>query len=104
MRSTLIAVWLLGLAPPVMGQGASSDVSAEALTIRISADGVCHFLDISTPCNDLGSYLLSKHLAQNGHVHILVDRTSKYELIKSTLESLDRAGFKKVGFVNKDFQ
>ena len=104
MRTTLATTCLLALAQVAMGQSASSDANAEALTIRIAADGICHFLDTSTPCNNLGRYLLSKHLAQNGHVHVLVDRASKYQLVKATLKSLDRAGFKKVGFVNKDFQ
>jgi len=82
-----------------MAQNTSPDTHADVLTIRISEDGVCHFLDASTPCNQLGQHLLTKHLAQNGHVHIVVDRSSKYELVVATLESLDRTGFK-VGFVN----
>ena len=104
MRTTLATTCLLALAQVAMGQSVSSDANAEALTIRISADGVCHVLDTSTPCDELGRHLLSKHFAQNGHVHILVDRASKYELVATTLKSLDQAGFKKVGFVNKDFQ
>ena len=95
---------LLALAQMAKGQGVSSGMSTEDLIIRVSADGVCHFLRASTACNELGSYLLSRHLAQNGDIEILVDRASKYELIVSTLESLERAGFKKVGFLNKDFQ
>jgi biopolymer transport protein ExbD len=86
-----------------MGQSAPSDVNAEVLTIRISADGICHFLDVSKPCEQLGPFLLSKHLASNGHIHILVDRNSQYDLVARTLKSLDDAGFKKVGFLNKDF-
>ena len=103
MRNTLTSTCLLAFAQIAMGQSASSDANAEVLTIRISADGVCYFLDTSSPCDHLGRYLLSKHLAQNGHVHIAVDRTSKYEMVAATLKSLDDAGFKKVGFVNNDF-
>jgi len=80
-------------------QSASPDANADVLTVRISADGVCHFLDDSAPCEQLGKYLLTKHLAQNGHLHIAVDRTSKYELVAATLKSLEDTGFK-VGFVN----
>jgi len=47
------------------------------------------------------SSLLTKHLPQNGHIHIAVDRASKYELVVATLKSLDGTGFK-VGFVNYD--
>jgi hypothetical protein len=77
------------------------DEKTDVLTIRVSEDGVCHILDASTPCKQLGQYLVAKHLAENGHVHISVDRSSKYELVAATLESLDGMGFK-VGFVNYD--
>jgi biopolymer transport protein ExbD len=103
MRTTLTATCLLAFAQFAMGQSASPDANAEVLTIRISEDGVCHVLEVSTPCDQLGPYLLTTHLAQkNGHVHIVVDRASKYELIAATLESLQRAGFGKIGFVNYD--
>lgn len=75
--------------------------NADVLTIRISEDGICHVLDDSMPCDQLRPYLLTKHLAQNGHVHIAVDRTSKYELVAATLESLQGLGLK-IGFVNND--
>jgi biopolymer transport protein ExbD len=101
MRTTLTAILLLALASIALGQSASPDADAGVLTIRISADGICYFLDTSTPCDKLGEYLLSKHVAQNGHVHIAVDKFSKYETVAATLESLQRAGFKeKIGFVN----
>jgi biopolymer transport protein ExbD len=103
MRTTLIAISLLAFASVATGQGVPSNTDENVLTIRISADGVCSFLDSSTPCAEVGRYLLSKHLAQDGHVHIVVDRASQYEMVAATLKSLDSAGFKKVGFVNKDF-
>jgi biopolymer transport protein ExbD len=102
MRTALIATCLIAFAQFALGQSASPDANAEVLTIRISEDGVCHFLEVSTPCNQPGEYLLAKHLAENGHVHIAVDRTSKYELVAATLESLQRARFGKLGFVNTD--
>jgi hypothetical protein len=58
---------------------------------------------IHLACEQLGKYLLTKHLAPNGHIHIAVDRVSKYELVAATLESLEGTGFK-VGFVNYDAQ
>jgi biopolymer transport protein ExbD len=103
MRTTLIATCLLAIARSALGQSVAPDVNADVLTIRISSDGICHFLDTTKPCSELGQYLLSKHLARDGHIHIVVDRTSQYALVAATLKSLDRAGFKKVGFVNKDF-
>jgi biopolymer transport protein ExbD len=84
-----------------MGQSAPPDTNAEVLTVRISEDGVCHVLDASTPCDQLGQYLLTKHLARNGRISIAVDRSSKYELVVATLESLRGTGFT-VGFVNYD--
>jgi hypothetical protein len=79
----------------------SRDANLDVLTVRISEDGVCHFLDASTSCDQLGQYLLTKHLAQNGRIYIAVDRSSKYELVAATLESLRGTGFK-IGFVNYD--
>jgi biopolymer transport protein ExbD len=101
MRHTLTAMLLIALASMALWQTASSAADADVLTIRISVDGICYFMDTSTPCSKLGQYLTSQHLAQNGSVHIVVDRFSKYELVAATLESLQRSGFKgKIGFVN----
>jgi biopolymer transport protein ExbD len=104
MRTALITANLLALAQIAMAQTSPSSVSTDALTIRASAEGICYFLDRSTPCVDVGHYLSSKHLAQNGHVDIVVDRALNYEIIEATLRSLQNAGFTKIGFVNKDFQ
>ena len=101
MRNVLIATCLLAFAQFAMAQSASPDANMDDLTVRISEDGVCHFLDDSAPCEQLGKYLLTKHLAQNGHIHIAVDRASKYELVVATLKSLEGTGIK-VGFVNYD--
>jgi len=90
--ATLIAACLLALTRSALGQSAPHDGNADVLTIRISADGICHFLDTSTQCAELGQYLLSKNLAPDGHVHIVVDRTSQYELVAATLKSLQSAG------------
>ena len=87
--------------PAALTQSAPPDANPDVLTVRISEDGVCHLLDASTPCDQLGQYLLTKHLAQNGRIHIAVDRSVKYELVAATLESLRGTGFK-IGFVNYD--
>jgi len=101
MRTTFTAVCLLGFTQFAMAQRAPPAANPDVLTVRISEDGVCHLLDASTPCDQLGQYLLTKHLAQNRRIHIAVDRSSKYELVAATLESLRGTGFK-VGFVNYD--
>jgi biopolymer transport protein ExbD len=102
MRTTWTFTCLLALAHITISQSAPADTNADVLTIHICADGVCSFLDTSTPCDRLGQYLVSNHLAQSGHVHISVDRNSKYELVAETLKSLQSAGFIKVGSVNYD--
>jgi len=101
MRNALTATCLMAYTQFAMAQSASPDANTDVLTVRIAEDGVCHFLDDSAPCEQLGKYLLRKHLAQNRHIHIAVDRASKYELVVATLKSLDGTGFK-VGFVNYD--
>jgi biopolymer transport protein ExbD len=98
----IVGVWGTASLFKSYGRLASPAATDEVLTIQISADGICH-LDSSVPCVDLGGYLLSKHLAQNGQVNIKVDKDSKYELVAATLESLQRAGIKrKLGFINTD--
>lgn len=99
MRTTLVTTCLLVIARIAIGQSAPSN--AEVLTIFVSADGVCHVLDTFMPCGELAQYLKSKHLAQDGHVHIAVDKTLKYDVVAATLKSLQGAGFK-VGFVQYD--
>jgi|SRR5580704_12450971 biopolymer transport protein ExbD len=103
MRATLIAINLLAFAQIATGQNSPSEVSADVLTIRISADGICHVRKRPMPCADVAQYLSSKHLAPDGHVHMVVDRAAKYEQVAAALKSLQSAGLK-VGFVNKDFQ
>jgi len=96
--SALIAMCLLAFTQFAIAQSESPDANPHVLTVRISADGVCYFLDGSAPCGQLGEYLLTKHLVQNKHIHIAVDRASKYDLVAATLKSLDGLGFK-VGYV-----
>jgi len=73
MRTTLTATMLLTLASIGLGQDASTDADAAVLTIRLSADGICYFLDTSTSCDNLGPYLLSKH----GDVRFRICKNSK---------------------------
>jgi len=101
MRTTLTTILFHVFASMALGQSASSDADGRALRVRISADGICYFLDTSAPCDMLGEFLLSNHLALNGHADIQVEKLSRYETVAATLESLRRAGFtEKVGFIN----
>lgn len=99
--TTIAATCVLALTQFALAQRASPDANPDVLTIRIAADDVCHFLDDSAPCEQLGAYLLTKHPTANRHIHIAVDRASQYELVAATLKSLQGTGFK-VGFVNSD--
>jgi biopolymer transport protein ExbD len=101
MRATMVAAFYLAIAPVAMGQSAPTNTGDDVLMVRISADGNCYFLNTSAPCEELGAYLLSMHLAQEGELHLGVDKFARYELVAATLESLERAGLKvKVGFVH----
>ena len=101
MRNLITGTCLLAFAQVGIGQSGPHDLKSDVLTVRISAEGVCYFLEDSAPCEDLGKHLLKKHLAKNAHIHIAVDRASKYELVAATLKSLQGTGFK-VGFINSD--
>jgi biopolymer transport protein ExbD len=97
----IVGVWGTASLFRAYGRLASRAASHEVLTIQISAVYFCHFLDSSVPSVDLGRYLVSNHLAQDARVNIKVDEDTKYELVAATLESLQRAGFKrKLRFVS----
>jgi hypothetical protein len=100
MRITLIATFLLAFAQLAVGQCPPKD----ALTVRVSADGICYFLETSTPCAQLGRYL-SKHRAQFVEAQLEIDEPAKQEVVQATLKSLKRAGFKfkKYGCVSNEF-
>ena len=101
MRNALTSTCLLAFAQFATAQSALPERNTDVLTVLISEDCVCHFLDDSAPCEQLGKYVLTKHPVPNGHIHIAVDRASNCELVAATLESLEGTGFK-VGFVNYD--
>ncbi len=101
--NALTATCFLAFTQFAVAQSESPDANTDVLTVRMSEDGVCYFLDDSASCDQLGEYLLTMHLAQNKHIHITVDRASQYDLVAETLKSLDGMGFK-VGFVNYDAQ
>jgi protein TonB len=101
VRITHTVTFLLAFSQFAMSQSASTGANSDAVTVRISEDGICYLLNNSAPCVQLGKYLLTMHLPQSTHLHIAVDRASKYELVAATLESLEGTGFK-VGFVNNE--
>ena len=99
MRTTLIAALLLSGAQVAAAQEASQEQAAPVLTIRLSADGVCTFEDISLPCDQLARRLVSMHLRPNAQVHFSLDPGVKYEMVAATLTFLREVGLK-IGVVN----
>lgn len=98
-RSTFIAAILLAFAQLAVGQCVPGE---ELLTIHVSADGVCRFLDFSSPCALLGGNLIATH--HNHHVELAfeIDPATKYEVVRAMMESLQRAGIAKIGCVNNE--
>jgi biopolymer transport protein ExbD len=99
VRATLIAAVLLSGAQVAAAQEVSQEQAARVLTIRLSADGVCTFEDISLPCDQLARRLVSMHLRPNAQVRFSLDPGAKYEMVAAMLTSLRKVGLK-VGVVN----
>lgn len=99
LRFILVAL-LPVFASTSLGEGTSSD--GEAVEVRVSGDGTYYLLGASTRCNNLGPFLLSKKLMPKPHVHLILGKDAEYEVVRSTLESLQHLGFIKIGFVNSE--
>ena len=74
------------------------------LTIRVSADGHCHFAEVVVQCDALGAMLVSMHMVPTGHIHIEVGPDARYEVIAALLKSLEQVGISpsRVGFVRAE--
>lgn len=68
--------------------------------LRISASNVCRINGVVVACDSLGSRLKALHIDSSCDVHISVDPSSTYEEVRGALQSLQEAGFIKIGFVN----
>jgi hypothetical protein len=97
MRSALIGASLFAFTQLTIGQS----IAKEELKVRISTDGACHFLDTSIPYAELGHRLRLMKLASNG-LRIEIDEGVQQEVVDATLESVWRAGFKKIGYVSNE--
>jgi hypothetical protein len=75
--------------------------SEQAIEIRLSSSlNSCFVVDTEIPCSDIGVKLKAMGIPSNSHIHLLGDSAVSYELVHSTLESLDSAGYStRVGFV-----
>jgi biopolymer transport protein ExbD len=69
-------------------------------SIHISAGNACRIDEVEVPCDSLGARLKAIPVASTCYVHITVDKSSTYEVVRSALESIREAGYVKIGFVN----
>jgi len=69
-------------------------------SIHISAGNACRIDEVEVPCDSLGARLKAIPVASTCDVHITVDKSSTYEVVRSALESIREAGYVKIGFVN----
>lgn len=73
-----------------------------ALTVRISPTGVCTVAKVTMPCDGVGAYVKALNAQPSCDIHIEVDRESRYEFVTTALSSLQKAGFKSVGFIDNN--
>ena|ERR1700744_4293556 len=69
-------------------------------SIHISAGNVCRIDAVEVPCNALGARLKAIPMASTCEVHITVDKSTTYEVVRGAVESIREAGYVKIGFVN----
>jgi biopolymer transport protein ExbD len=82
---------------------AQAPSSGSVLRIKVSADGMCHFLDNTIACSQLGSRLLSIPKAKNADLQFEVDPATKQVVLDTANDSLRRAGFKTIGYITNEF-
>jgi biopolymer transport protein ExbD len=71
-----------------------------ALRVHISPTGECTVIKVSMPCEGLGAYVKELNAQPGCDIHLEVDRQSQYQFVVVALSSLQKAGFKNVGFTN----
>ena len=69
-------------------------------SIHIFVGNACRIDEVEVPCDSLGARLKAIPVASTCDVHITVDKSSTYEVVRSALESIREAGYVKIGFVN----
>jgi biopolymer transport protein ExbD len=73
-----------------------------ALSIRISSTGECTVTKVTMPCEGVGAFVKGLNAQPGCDIHIQVDRESQYEYVTTALRSLQKAGFKKIGFADRN--
>jgi biopolymer transport protein ExbD len=83
--------------------GCSSAPVPSEKDIRVavfSHDKNCTIREVPLPCSDIGSKLKSMGVSPKQHIHLTGDSAVSYELMRSAIDSLERAGYStNVGFV-----
>jgi biopolymer transport protein ExbD len=73
--------------------------SAPIVQIRISSSlNACFLAELKVRCSDVGATLLGMNVATNADIHMIGDRDVSYEVLRTVMDSLFKAGYKlKVG-------
>lgn len=71
--------------------------------IEVASDGTCQAAGLTAPCRDIGAKLHKAGLPLDTWISFRGDATLNSKVIKSTVDSLVRAGFNnmKIGFITE---
>jgi biopolymer transport protein ExbD len=101
MRSGIVALAILAEAASLASCGSAAVPAPMDLRVHISEAGKCSVPGHEeVPCGGLGGYVKALNAQSSCDILIVVDRESQYAFVEAALSSLQKAGFKRVGFVN----
>jgi biopolymer transport protein ExbD len=73
------------------------------LRVHISGAGECRVVGYEpVPCDGLGAYIKGLYAPPSCDIQVDVDRESQYEVVTTALSSMQKAGFKKIGFLENN--
>lgn len=100
IRERILAVLVMALATTSCGL---TEVPVPiALRVRISRTGECAVAKETMPCDGVGTYVKGLNAQPSCYIHVEADHESQYQFVVAALSSLQKAGFKNVGFVHDD--
>ena len=84
----------------MMGSNYLPALTDAAVDIHVALQ-FCLTLSVSVPCSDVGAKLRELGTPLDAHLHLSVDKDSRYEDVVAAITSIRDAGFNfKVGYVN----
>ena len=66
----------------------------KTILVRISERDTCLIGDLEIPCRDVGTKLRKMAVPSDANIHVIAARSSKYQIISTTVDSLRSAGLK----------